>query len=141
MNKKFAILILSMVFTFTVISPSFAAVNQQSVVDDQVDHFSPNLNMATEKDVSGVVVTPQSKGSITIKLIRKAIEKVYPKLPYWFKRYIPIDTAVKAIDHYLGIEGEIENAIYKGIRDVAPSWVPNSAVWFVTKTITLVLPI
>ncbi|MBE3571216.1 MAG: hypothetical protein IMW92_14305 [Bacillales bacterium] len=159
MNKKLVIGFLITIIAVTSVSPAFAASDEISYNNLKVGNFVQSASLSKGESTIEIAVSnskinptqnsivnakpieysPQGKINLTFKIIKLALEKADPYLPNWLKKAVGYDTLAKLIIHYFELEGHVENAIYKAIRYVAPSWVPDIVVKGVTKTIMLFL--
>ncbi|ATY86093.1 hypothetical protein CVV65_15120 [Kyrpidia spormannii] len=143
MSKKFAILALAIVLTFTAISPAFAAANQYSQVNNQIATVIPGVDKNTSVTPPTEGVTPQGKVTWTIKAIKEAlkakasqvdsaIKKAIDWLPVSQKvkdnlvKIIKVDAIIKALDVITNFSGQVEDALSQAIQYLGiPGWIAN----------------
>lgn len=75
------------------------------------------------------------------KWLMKNWSKVVAKAPKWLKPYLKYNFAIRVIEKYLDISTTIDNLVWRVLRELLPSWIPDPVVGGLKNVIVTIIPI
>ena len=88
------------------------------------------LPLDNNQQSQSLVQGPQEVAKVKVSLakVKAGVKKAWNKLPNVIKKYVKLETVLKAVDKYFGNSKTVEELVYKSLKSVVPGVVPDFVV-------------
>ncbi|CUB12806.1 hypothetical protein BN2127_JRS1_04595 [Bacillus cereus] len=88
------------------------------------------LPLDNNQQPQSLVQGPQEVKKVKVSLakVKAGVKKAWNKLPNAIKKYVKLETVLKAVDKYFANSKTVEELIYKSLKSVVPGAVPDFVI-------------